>query len=106
MFPFAIGIVGGETSDDWGWFLEMIKKVVGSTELTIVSDRHQAIKTAVEEIFGGERHAYCFRHVKENFSQEMNKINNNGKRLSQQMKDDRLILFEDMQNAYPEMHEG
>ena len=104
MFPFAIGIVGGETSDDWGWFLEMIKKVGGSIELTIVSDRHQAIKTAVEEIFGGERHAYYFRHVKENFSQEMNKINNNGKRLSQQMKDDRLILFDNIAYARNNLH--
>ncbi|XP_028801143.1 uncharacterized protein LOC114756367 [Neltuma alba] len=65
---FAIAIIKGETLEDWTWFLYMIKEIVRSTELTIVSDRHNAIIGAVQAIFGGERHAYCYRHVKENFS--------------------------------------
>ncbi|XP_054820422.1 uncharacterized protein LOC129319368 [Prosopis cineraria] len=42
--------------------------------VTIVSDRNNAIIGAVRAIFGGDRHAFYYRHVKENFSSEFNKV--------------------------------
>ena len=36
-------------------------------EVVIISDRHQAILCSVSQFFGVENHAYCYRHVKENF---------------------------------------
>ncbi|XP_028773768.1 uncharacterized protein LOC114730821 [Neltuma alba] len=99
LLPFAIGIVKGETYEDWTWFLVMIKKIIGLVELTIVSDRHNAIIRAVREIFGGERHAFCYRHVKENFSAELMKLNRGKKRTSAQSKDDTLKLLDDIAYA-------
>ncbi|XP_054816860.1 uncharacterized protein LOC129316459 [Prosopis cineraria] len=42
--------------------------------VTIVFDRNNAIIGAVRAIFDGDRHAFCYRHVKENFSSEFNKV--------------------------------
>ncbi|XP_054781992.1 uncharacterized protein LOC129289227 [Prosopis cineraria] len=42
--------------------------------VTIVSDRNNAIIGVVRAIFGGDGHAFCYRHVKENFSSEFNKV--------------------------------
>ncbi|XP_028770193.1 uncharacterized protein LOC114727670 [Neltuma alba] len=92
LLPFAMAIVKGETIDDWTWFMSMIKKIVGSKPLTIVSDRHNAIIGAVQSVFGSDRHAYCYRHVKENFSAEWLKLNR-GKRSRTRSKEDALMLL-------------
>ncbi|XP_028798837.1 uncharacterized protein LOC114754226 [Neltuma alba] len=75
LLPFTIAIVKGKTFEDWTWFLHMIKEIVGSMQLTIISDRHNAIIGTVQAIFRGERYAYCYIHVKENFSTQMIKLN-------------------------------
>ncbi|XP_028772552.1 uncharacterized protein LOC114729679 [Neltuma alba] len=90
LLPFAIAVVKGETLEDWTWFLYMIKEIVGSMELTIVSDRHNAIIGAVQAIFGGERHAYCYRHVKENFSAQMIKLNRGKRKTSGKAREEGL----------------
>ena len=75
LFPLAYGIVSGETHDDWSWFLKNVKEIIGTREIIIVSDRNVAIISAVSGIFGSERHSFCYRHVKENFSAEYVKLN-------------------------------
>ncbi|XP_028799749.1 uncharacterized protein LOC114755045 [Neltuma alba] len=93
LLPFAIAVVKSENLDYWTWFLFKIKEIVGSVQVTIVSDRHNAIIGSVQAIFGGERHAYCYRHVKENFSAEQVKVNR-GKRTSQWSKEDALKVLD------------
>ena len=39
---------------------------------------HQALMLSVPEIFGAENHAYCYRHLKENFSTFLNRHNTRG----------------------------
>ena len=68
MFPLAYGVVGSQNYEDWSWFLQNLKKVVGNREVVIISDRHPALLRSVPEIFGVEIHAYCHRHLKEIFS--------------------------------------
>ncbi|XP_028785499.1 uncharacterized protein LOC114741414 [Neltuma alba] len=51
LLPFAITIVKGETLEDWTWFLHMIKEIVGSMQLTIISDQHNTIIGAIQAIF-------------------------------------------------------
>ncbi|XP_054819001.1 uncharacterized protein LOC129318297 [Prosopis cineraria] len=75
LFPLAYTIVGGETYDNWAWFLENVREITHQVQLTIVSDRHNAIVGAVHAIFDGNRHAFCYHHVKENCSSEFTKIN-------------------------------
>ncbi|XP_028784132.1 uncharacterized protein LOC114740170 [Neltuma alba] len=74
MYPLAYAIVNGETYADWFWFLTNVKELIASIEITIVSDRHNAIIGAIREVFGGSRHAFCYRHIKENYSAEFSKV--------------------------------
>ena len=45
-----------------------MKKVIGDKEVVIISYRHPGLVCSVPEIFGVDNHAYCYRHLKENFS--------------------------------------
>ncbi|XP_028784388.1 uncharacterized protein LOC114740413 [Neltuma alba] len=63
-------------------------------QLTIVSDRLNSIIGAVQAIFGSERHAYCYRHVKENFSSEYMKLNRGRRRTSENSKEDALKVLD------------
>ncbi|XP_028782694.1 uncharacterized protein LOC114738798 [Neltuma alba] len=93
MLPFAIAVVKGENLDNWTWFFHKIKQIVGSMQL-IVSDRHNSIIGVVQAIFGGERYAYCYRHVKENFSSEYMKLNKGRRRISENSKEDALKVLD------------
>ncbi|XP_054778400.1 uncharacterized protein LOC129286465 [Prosopis cineraria] len=78
--------------------------ITRSVELTIISDRNNAIIGAVQAIFGsGERHAFCYRHVKENFSTAFTKINRGKMRTSSNMKDDALKLLDTIAYARHEV---
>ncbi|XP_028799212.1 uncharacterized protein LOC114754590 [Neltuma alba] len=99
LFPLAYAIVGGETLDDWAWFLGNIKDITGSLEVTIVSYRHNSIKGVVQAVFGGDRHAFCYRHMKENYSAEFLKITRGKRRTSGQTKDVALKLLDSIAYA-------
>ena len=73
MFPLAIGVMSSDNYEDWSWFLENLKKVVGDKEVVIISGRRPALLRSVPEIFGIENHAYCYHHLKEDFSSFLNK---------------------------------
>ena len=49
--------------------------VIGEREVIIISDRHQWIICSVLEVFDSENHAHCYRHIKENFSSFLTKLN-------------------------------
>ena len=78
MFPLACGVMSSENYDGWSWFLKNLKKIIGEKEVVIISDRHPGLLRSVPEIFGAENHAYCYRHLKENFSSYFNKHNTKG----------------------------
>nr|CAN75160.1 hypothetical protein VITISV_000559 [Vitis vinifera] len=48
-----------------------LKGILQDKEVVIILDRHQAILHSVSQLFGVENHAYCYCHVKENFSINM-----------------------------------
>ncbi|XP_054825662.1 uncharacterized protein LOC129323092 [Prosopis cineraria] len=99
LFPLAYAIVGGETYDNWAWFLENVKEITHQVQLTIVSDRHNAIVGAMRAIFDGNRHAFCYRHVKENYSSEFTKINRGIRRIDGMTKEDALKLLDNIAYA-------
>ncbi|XP_054816842.1 uncharacterized protein LOC129316438 [Prosopis cineraria] len=94
LFPLAYAIVSGETFEDWSWFLRNVEDITRSVEIILVFDRHNAIIRAMQAIFGGERHAYCYCHVKENFSTEYVKINRGQRRTSGNSKEAALKLLD------------
>ena len=59
MFPFAFGVLSSENYEDWSWFLQILKKMIGDKEVIIISDGHHALLGSVLEIFGAENHSYC-----------------------------------------------
>ena len=63
--------------------------------VVIISYRHQAILCSVSQLFGVENHAYCYRHVKENFSSYVTKHSMKGKR----GKDYALLLLDSVAYA-------
>ncbi|RVW12449.1 hypothetical protein CK203_110436 [Vitis vinifera] len=71
MFPLAYAIVSSENYYNWFWFLQRLKQLVGEMEVVIISGRHHAIIRSVAEVFGVENHAYCYRHLKEDFSHQL-----------------------------------
>ena len=67
-----------------------MKGVLQDKEVVIISNRHQTILCSVSQLFGVENHAYCYHHVKENFSSYMTKYNMKGKKC----KVDALLLLD------------
>ena len=53
--------------------MQKLKGILQDKEAVIISNRHQAILRSVFQLFGVENHAYCYHHVKENFSSYMTK---------------------------------
>ncbi|RVW13602.1 hypothetical protein CK203_088780 [Vitis vinifera] len=100
MFPLALGVASSENYEDWYWFLEKLKGVLDGKEVVIISDRHQGILRSVFELFGIGNHAYCYRHVKENFSSFLNKQNIRGKK----GKEDALLLLDSIAYARLEIN--
>ncbi|XP_059597199.1 uncharacterized protein LOC132254763 [Vitis vinifera] len=78
MFSLAFGVMSSENYEDWLWFLEKLKIVVGNKEVIIISDRHPTLLRSVPKVFGIENHACCYRHLKENFSSFLSKHNTRG----------------------------
>ncbi|XP_054795623.1 uncharacterized protein LOC129301080 [Prosopis cineraria] len=99
LFPLANAIVGGETYDNWAWFLENVREITHQVQLTIMSDRHNAIVGAIRAIFDGNRHAFCYRHVKENYSSKFTKINRGMRRIDGITKEDALKLLDNIAYA-------
>ncbi|RVW94124.1 hypothetical protein CK203_038247 [Vitis vinifera] len=95
MFPLALGVVSSENYEDWYWFLDKLKGVLDGKEVVIISDRHQGILRSVSELFGTGNHAYCYQHVKENFSSFFNKQTIRGKK----GKEDALLLLDSIAYA-------
>ena len=63
MFPLALGVVSSKNYEDWYF-----------------SDKHQGILRSVLELFSTENQAYCYRHLKENFTSCFNRKNIKGKK--------------------------
>ena len=57
---------------------KILKKIVGDKEVVIISVRHLGLLHSVPEIFGGENQAYCYSHLKENFSSFFSKHTTKG----------------------------
>ncbi|KAL3648622.1 hypothetical protein CASFOL_005025 [Castilleja foliolosa] len=68
VFPLAFGLADKEKDDSWVWFMQQLRNAFSCREnLIIVSDRHQSIKNAVQQVFGSEAvHVICAFHVRQN----------------------------------------
>ncbi|XP_026428785.1 uncharacterized protein LOC113324705 [Papaver somniferum] len=77
IFPVSFGIVSGENSDNWRWFLENLKGIVDvDRPLTIISDRGTELLNTVPKIFSNDFHSYCSAVTKEQFLKEVSSMVN------------------------------
>ncbi|XP_016204688.1 uncharacterized protein LOC107645222 [Arachis ipaensis] len=70
ILPVAFAIVERENTDSWYFFLTNLRRHVATRPgVVLISDRHAAIKAALErEGCGREHNVYCVRHIASNFA--------------------------------------
>ncbi|KAH7842268.1 hypothetical protein Vadar_003374 [Vaccinium darrowii] len=68
LYPLAYAIVSSENDDDWLWFLQNLKEVIGERRVVLITDRNTSLLNGIIKVFGGDCNAWCLRHLKENFS--------------------------------------
>ncbi|GFZ11319.1 hypothetical protein Acr_22g0007170 [Actinidia rufa] len=73
IFPLAFALVESENYRDWSWFIHNVRHLIvpGMEGVTLISDRHAAIISAVKHEWETARlgqpigiHRYCLRHFK------------------------------------------
>lgn len=68
MFPVAFGFIESETTDNWTWFMQQLKKAIGNPPtLAICSDACKGLENAVQNVFPAAEQRECFRHLMQNF---------------------------------------
>ncbi|MCO5560711.1 hypothetical protein L7F22_014329 [Adiantum nelumboides] len=73
LFPIAFCVVDVENEDNWVWFLQNVHDCMTSVNaLTFVSNKRKGLLPTVELVFPGCEHAYCMRHLDENFKKKCN----------------------------------
>ncbi|KAG6417538.1 hypothetical protein SASPL_119721 [Salvia splendens] len=69
IFPVAFGLFESETNEECIWFMEQLKRAIGSPpHLAICSDACKALENVVKAVFPLAEHRECFFHLMKNFS--------------------------------------
>ena len=74
LFDVAYAIVGGETNEDWLWFLTTLHECLGGLKPVVMSDRKNGLLVGVPRVFGAENHTYYVRHLTENLTTEAGRL--------------------------------
>jgi hypothetical protein len=68
MYPVAYGFIASETTDNWTWFMEQLKKAIGNPPLlTVCSNACKGLENAVKNVFPNAEQRECFYHLMRNF---------------------------------------
>ncbi|GJW22322.1 hypothetical protein Tco_0032944, partial [Tanacetum coccineum] len=71
MFPVAYGILESENTSSWIWFLELLKKAIGTPHgLVISSDMQKGLEVAITQVYPDAEHRECLRHLYSNFKKK------------------------------------
>ncbi|XP_022843192.1 protein FAR1-RELATED SEQUENCE 5-like [Olea europaea var. sylvestris] len=67
IYVLAFGIGDNENDSSWTWFFRQLRKAYGDRDsLCFVSDRHNSIKKAIENVYLGACHRICSYHLLQN----------------------------------------
>ena len=70
MVPLAVMVVKGESTYNWGYFLNLLDTWIGQSHkgrLTFMSDRQKGVLTSIAKFFPNAQNRYCARHMYSNF---------------------------------------
>ncbi|XP_004488438.1 uncharacterized protein [Cicer arietinum] len=76
IIPIAYALVEGETKEAWGFFFRNLRShVTPQANICLISDRHESIKSAYNNLNNGwqhppSKHVFCVRHIAQNFARE------------------------------------
>ena len=70
LWPLAYSFAKCEDHENWRWFMQHLKEVIGDHQVVVMSDRHGSLITAIREYFGEHCHSFCYRHLKDSFGKE------------------------------------
>ncbi|CAA0827159.1 Unknown protein, partial [Striga hermonthica] len=76
LFTIAFVVVDAETDENWQWFCSKLNNGFLSSCLpvprsfTFFTDRHSGLLKSILLVFPGSHHAYCLRHLVENFKKQ------------------------------------
>lgn len=69
LFPVAIAIVDAQNTENWTWFLSMLKENISHPEEVVyVSDRAGGLLHAFDEVYESPKHFYCLFHIMKNLN--------------------------------------
>jgi hypothetical protein len=68
MYLVPYSFIPFETTDNWTWFIEQLKKVIGDPPLlAICSHASEGLEDAVGSVFPNVEQKECFYHLVKNF---------------------------------------
>ncbi|XP_050216210.1 uncharacterized protein LOC126667282 [Mercurialis annua] len=68
MYPLAMAWVKVENTENWTWFLELLKADLHlGNRTTFMSDKQKGLIHALDALFPHSEHRYCWRHLWANF---------------------------------------
>ena len=71
LYPVAYGVFDLETNENWKWFMEQLRKAIGTPPgLAISSDACKGLAGAIASEFPDAEHRECMRHLMENFKKK------------------------------------
>ncbi|GKB54168.1 hypothetical protein Tco_0904921 [Tanacetum coccineum] len=71
LFPVAYGVLESENTNSWEWFLESLKKAIGTPNgLAISSDMQKGLGAAITQVYPDVEHRECMRHMYSNFKKQ------------------------------------
>lgn len=68
IFPVAYSVLESENTQSWTWFLQLLRKAIGTPSgLIISSDMQKGLEAAIMHIYPDVEHRECIRHLYSNF---------------------------------------
>ncbi|XP_062104408.1 uncharacterized protein LOC133815608 [Humulus lupulus] len=73
MYPIAYAVCEKENTNNWSWFLELLKEdldIDRPSQFAMMSDRQKGLENAIASVFEGAEVRNCVRHLHSNFKKD------------------------------------